>query len=444
MTAFPLCFVEVDCEFDGKSSKGIASDLLPPKWFKKDPAQDPDSELDELRSVIANACQSANKMEATSVFECWEHLYQEQAKWGKNQGHPSLLTHFGTSLLERAFIDAACRHQGTSFHEAVKTGLLGFDARRILSELTLENPAQGLPHRPLNQVFARHTVGLSDPLTDLDLTENERLDDGLPQTLEDCVKTYGLKHFKIKIGGDLESDKRRLLAISKVLDREAPNDFAFSLDGNEQFSDPLEFKEFWMILTQEKELKAFFKRLLFVEQPIHRTVAMNENVGETLRAWNNRPTIIIDESDGDLTSAFEAIQLGYDGTSHKNCKGTFKSIANYLMIKKRHQNKSVRPLILSGEDLCNQGPVSILQDLCVAATLGIQSVERNGHHYCAGLSAHPKSVQNQILKHHPDVYVPSKSNWPSLTITNGCISTQSINVAPFGVAFIPNVSDYHD
>ena len=31
MTAFPLCFVEIDCEIDGRSAPGIASDLLPPK-----------------------------------------------------------------------------------------------------------------------------------------------------------------------------------------------------------------------------------------------------------------------------------------------------------------------------------------------------------------------------------------------------------------------------
>jgi hypothetical protein len=34
-------------------------------------------------------------------------------------------------------------------------------------------------------------------------------------------------------------------------------------------------------------------------------------------------------------------------------------------------------LMMSGEDLCNTGPIALLQDLAVMAALGIESVERN-------------------------------------------------------------------
>ena len=59
---------------------------------------------------------------------------------------------------------------------------------------------------------------------------------------------------------------------------------------------------------------------------------------------------------------------------------------------------------MSGEDLANIGPVALLQDLAVVASLGVRSVERNGHHYFAGLSAFPRAVQQQILTHHGDLY----------------------------------------
>jgi hypothetical protein len=69
------------------------------------------------------------------------------------------------------------------------------------------------------------------------------------------------------------------------------------------------------------------------------------------------------------------------------------------------------------------------------AALGIRSVERNGHHYHAGLSQFPRSVQQQVLAHHPDLYAASADGWPALKITNGEINLQSINQAPFGVGF---------
>jgi hypothetical protein len=430
MTAFPLCFVELDCEIDGKQSKGIASDLLPPKWFKKDPNQDPASELEELRSVIQHACDLSMNREAPNIYDFWRQIYQEQTMWGQEQSLPSLLVHFGSSLIERALIDSLCRHLNTPFHLLLKDNHFGIQFEDLNPELEPKNLTEFFPKSPLNHVIARHTVGLADPLTDSDISDEERLNDGLPQSLEACTKSYGLKHFKIKICGDLKTDSQRLECISKVLNTNASPDFAFSLDGNEQFNDPSAFKDFWEELNSQGSLKSFFDRLLFVEQPLHREVALNENIGTSLLDWTDRPSIIIDESDGDLDSASKAIKLGYDGTSHKNCKGVFKSIANFLMIQKLNQHAPTRPLIQSGEDLCNQGPVSIMQDLCVAASLGIRSVERNGHHYCAGLSAHPASVQKEILKSHPDVYGPTKQGWPTLMIEKGCISTQSNSTIP--------------
>ena len=442
MTAFPLCFVELDCEVDGKRTKGMASDLLPPKWFKKDPNQDPASELDELRSVIQHACDLCMSRKAPTIYDCWKQIYQDQATWGLEQGLPSLLAHFGSSLIERALIDALCQHLNTTFHSALRDNRFGIRFEEMNNDLEIKYLTEFLPKSPLNHVIARHTVGLADPLTDAGISDEERLNDGLPQSLEACVAAYGLKHFKIKICGDLPTDVQRLESISKVLKSNASPDFAFSLDGNEQFKDPAAFKDFWEELNGQSSLKSLFGRLLFVEQPLHREVALNENIGESFTKWTNRPPIIIDESDGDLDSASHAIKLGYDGTSHKNCKGVFKSISNFLMIQKFNQHATTRPLIQSGEDLCNQGPVSIMQDLCVAASLGIQSVERNGHHYCAGLSAHPVSVQNEIIKHHPDVYGPTEQRWPTLIIEKGKISMQSINDSPFGIRFPLNLSDY--
>jgi hypothetical protein len=91
---------------------------------------------------------------------------------------------------------------------------------------------------------------------------------------------------------------------------------------------------------------------------------------------------------------------------------------------------------MSGEDLSNVGPVALLQDLAVCATLGIQSVERNSQHYFKGLSMHSPAVQEQVLTHHADLYRPHETgHFATLRISNGQIAVGSVVNAPFGVGF---------
>ncbi len=90
-----------------------------------------------------------------------------------------------------------------------------------------------------------------------------------------------------------------------------------------------------------------------------------------------------------------------------------------------------RKLILSGEDLANIGPVALLQDLVVMSVLGIQNVERNGHHYFPGLSVFPADVQQLTLAEHPDLY-HQHGRFPTLKIQKGKIDIASTLQAPFG------------
>ena len=87
--------------------------------------------------------------------------------------------------------------------------------------------------RPAPSIFARHTVGLVDALTQAE-TAGKRLDDGLPESLEEVIAAYGHRHFKLKVAGSLDADIDRLARISAVLDRLAEPYFT-TLDGNEQF-----------------------------------------------------------------------------------------------------------------------------------------------------------------------------------------------------------------
>ncbi len=41
-------------------------------------------------------------------------------------------------------------------------------------------------------------------------TPDDRVDDGLPQSLAASIRAYGLTHFKLKIDGDIDADIERL------------------------------------------------------------------------------------------------------------------------------------------------------------------------------------------------------------------------------------------
>src|SRR5581483_11336676 len=211
----------------------------------KDPAKPLHVETEEMLHVIEQALTHARGLHAATPFDAWRQLYVAQDDWSTRENLPPLLVHLGTSLVERAMLDGFCRARGRQFVSLLRDNQLGIHLGMIHPILAGRAPAELLPPQPLTTIVARHTVGLSDPLTDAEIPPGERLDDGLPQSLEACIRTYGLRHFKIKLSGQLDADRDRLQRIAALLERQAPADFAFSLDGNEQFREPIRFREAW-------------------------------------------------------------------------------------------------------------------------------------------------------------------------------------------------------
>ena len=433
MTDVPYAFLRLRVEIDGQAHNGYAADNLPPKWFTKIPETPLGEEMVEMLCVIEHARETAIGMEADSPFDLWLDLYEAQSDWGVSENLAPLLSGFGTSMVERSLIEATCRALGKPFAAAVADNDLGLSMDAIQVQMGATKPHEWLPAQPLGAIIARHTVGLADPLSPADIPDDERVSDALPQALTDCITTYGLRHFKIKVNGQSDTDLERLKALAKIITSLAPADFAFTLDGNEQFKSITDFQSFWQRIKDTDELRDFFSRLLFIEQPLHRDIALDESLYDQFQQWPDRPPVIIDESDATLESLNTALRLGYAGTSHKNCKGIFKGITNCCLIEKRAREGD--KVVMSGEDLCNVGPIALLQDLAVCATLGIESVERNGHHYHSGLSQFPQSMQEATLKHHADLYHQGSDAWPTLKIQEGRVSMESINKAPFGVGF---------
>ncbi len=421
------CFVRVRALVDGVACEGIAADGLAPKWFTKNPASTIEHDVAELKDMIAAACAMAvESATAPNVFIFWRRLHD--AARTRFAALPALLRAFGPSLIERALIDAFCRFAGQTVARAVRDNTLGIVLGEIHPELAGCAPGELLPAQPLRRIVLRHTVGLLDPLRAADATDGP--DDGLPVALEDCIRANGLTHFKIKLCGDGARDLERLSNAADVIQAQCA-DYAFTLDGNEQYHDVAHFRAAWDEIARAPQLAGFMQRLIFLEQPLHRDAALTADTAAALRAWDARPPMIIDESDSELDSLPAALAAGYTGASHKNCKGVFKGVANACLVAARGGRA-----LLSGEDLCNIGPVALTQDLAVMATLGVAHVERNGHHYFNGLSMFPQDVQEQVLDWHPDLYQRRTNGTVALRVRNGAMDTGSVIDAPFGTHFI--------
>lgn len=435
MSALPHLFVTVELSVDGQTVHGTASEGLAPKWFTKDPTTYYEQDLAEMLAVIQNASRIAENASSRPIlfFQWWQAMYEEQARWAGVKQVPPLLANLGVSLIERAVLDGLCKAAKTTLHSLLASDSLDIRLGDIREELKGISVAEVLAPMPLAHVAIRHTVGLGDPLRAREIPSEERLYDGLPQALDESIRSYGLLYFKIKVCGQPEIDLPRLREITAILTEQCGSQFHVTLDGNEQFQDLAAFREFYETLRAEKALAPLFQNLLLIEQPLHRAHALKDDVADALQGWQDGPGLIIDEADGSLNDLPRALDLGYLGTSHKNCKGITKGLANAALLKVR-ASRSTRPLILSGEDLANVGPVALLQDLAMMAALGVTHVERNGHHYFRGLSMHPQAVQSAVLQQHADLYRQDVSGYPTLDIRAGNIPLGSVNTAPFGCA----------
>lgn len=433
MTEVPHLFVQVGLTVNGKETTGLASEGLPPKWFTKNPTRTFEQELPEMLAVIGNAARLASGIAAQPVtfFELWRELYRQQEAWAKSQSLAPLLANLGVSLIERAVLDAFCRACQTPLHEVIRQNLMGLKLGAVYSQLGETEPVELLPPEPLASIQVRHTVGLTDPISPGDIVAEERVDDGLPQDLEACIRAYGLRAFKIKLSGKVEHDLARLNALSWVIFHHTGGDFLVTLDGNENFKTFAEFRDFWERLTRATDLADFLRHVVVVEQPVHRDNALSESADEILHDWPNRPPLIVDESEAALGDLPKALALGYVGASHKNCKGIVKGIANACLLEQERRLGGQK--VLTGEDLANLGPVALLQDLAMMALLGIGHVERNGHHYFRGLSLWPESWQEAVWRDHSDLYRQHEQGFAALRIAGGRLHLDSLNRAPFGI-----------
>ena len=300
LTECPQAFVRVRIESPAGSSQwGAAAELMAPKWFDKNLALSNEDNFDQLRKVLdlARTAYLADGSPATAFGHFARH-HDGHRKAAAAHGFNPLLASYGPALLDRAVLDAQCRTLGVSFYQAMAANLAGIGSDR--PEFAGLNIDRFLTQcSPAASIDARHTVGLLDAITANGLTQ--RVNDGLPETLEEVIQAYGHRYFKLKVSGQAAADLARLEAIAAVLDQRAEPYFV-SLDGNEQYQDTDGVAELVAGIRGCPALARLWDSILFIEQPIARTLALQTD----LRQARLGKPVIIDESDGELDTFVEA------------------------------------------------------------------------------------------------------------------------------------------
>lgn len=398
MTAAPLCMMRVLVETEsGQRGEGFSSDLLVPKWFEKNPDQSIEQDWLDLIESAKKAGQLATQSDAhESVFAKWRALYAKRVETADKEATDLLVRGHGVSLVERAMMDAACRLAGIGFFDAIKADLFSFRPGEIDPSLAAWSIADSISSAPTTSVHVRHTVGLVDAIVASDV--QSRVNDGLPESLEEDIERYGLTRFKIKLSGDEERDIDRLGRIAALLSVRSPN-AEVTIDGNEQFASIEQLASVFEKLRMAPSTRELLKRVQYVEQPLPRGVTFDAVANAAMGDFARFGPCIIDEADVDLDALPRAVDLGYRGISVKNCKGVFRALVN----RGRCDVSGCR-LFQSGEDLTNLPTVALQQDLATMSTLGLTNIERNGHHYFYGLDHLPAQEQESALAAHPDLY----------------------------------------
>ena len=428
LTAAPQAFVRVRIRLeDGREGWGAGAEILAPKWFDKNLALSNEDNFAQLRLALALARDAYLDGTARNAFGHFAAHYREVIVAGAKHALNPLVACFGPAQLDRAILDALCRLHRMSFYAAVQGNFAGIAPARVAPDLDGFDMEAFLARlQPAEHIDARHTVGLVDAIAG----HPRQVNDGLPESLAEVVAAYGHTWFKLKVGGNVDEDVRRLTEIAAVLDASG-RDYRVSLDGNEQYDDLDALRALLARMQAAPKLARLVAAIAFIEQPINRKHALDRDVSAVARTT----PVIVDESDADLESFPRAKALGYSGVSSKMCKGLYKSILNAARCA--HWTTPGERYFMTAEDLTTQAGLAVQQDLALVNLLGMTHVERNGHHYVNGMADLPAAEQDAFLAAHPDLYERTHGA-VRLRIRDGRLGIASLGCVGFAAGAEPD------
>ena len=325
---------------------------------------------------------------------------------------PDLAIALAVSPLDIALHDAYGRlHSKSSFdcftHEHVGTDLSHFLGEEFLGK----DFSEIIAPKTAPTLFLYHLVGSLDPLSKDDL--NRKIDDGLPETLEDWIRSQQLSHLKIKLTGkELDADVGRVVEIDRIASRAFPTkQFSYSLDFNEACENEdyvIDFLERLERLNREAVPK-----IHYIEQPMGRDLRLRKEV--TMHRVSRLKPVVIDESLTDLEMLRFAKQQGYSGVAVKACKGISDSILLSAAAKQWGMKIYVQDLTcIGGSFMASASLASRIQ--------GVTAVEGNGRQYCPAGNKDWESLYRPMFK-----------------ILGGVVPTELLNGVGMGFSWPRNI-----
>jgi L-alanine-DL-glutamate epimerase-like enolase superfamily enzyme len=271
---------------------------------------------------------------------------------------PKLCTLVVASAFDAALHDAYGKAFGLSCYKTYGRSFMTRDLSHDLGpDFKGEYIDRYVPAAPKPRIFVFHSVGASDPLEAADVST--RLDDGLPNTLEEWIPRDGLLRFKIKLnGGDLAADFERVVRIDRVVRRAQAargiTDWKYSLDFNEGCPNVAYLLEF--LRRVREATPSGFDRILYIEQPTARDLK-KDRANVMHEAARLRP-VVIDESLTDLEALLLAREMGYSGVALKACKGQSQAMLMAAAARKFGMFLCVQDLTCPGAALIHSAGIA--------------------------------------------------------------------------------------
>jgi L-alanine-DL-glutamate epimerase-like enolase superfamily enzyme len=330
----------------------------------------------ELRAVTA-ACQEHGH--PVDLFRSLEPEYLRVAKeLSATRKLPVPIPKLCTLVVASAFDAAIHDAYGKAFRvSCYDTYGPRFMTRDLSSDLGPHFAGEYLdryvPSTPRGRMPVFHSIGASDALEAADV--RVRIDDGLPNTLEEWIARDGLIRFKIKLnGGDLAADFDRVVHIDKVITRaqalRGASDWKYSLDFNEGCPNVGYLMEF--LSRIHEATPAGFDRIVYIEQPTARDLQRDR--ANVMHAAARLRPVVIDESLTDLEALLLAREMGYTGVALKACKGQTQAMLMAAAAQKYGMFVCVQDLTCPG--------ASLIQSAGIAARVpGNAGIEANARQF---------------------------------------------------------------
>ena len=349
----------------GKEAWGFGSMTLGNAWAF--PAASQDAGLGAMKALAADLRSlTADCDEAGHPIDLFRALEPEYLRAAADVSRaralpvpiPKLCTLVVASPFDAAIHDAYGKAFGVSCYETYGPRFMSRDLSHDLGpEFKGEYLDRYVPAVPRPRMPVFHSVGASDPLEAADV--RTRIDDGLPNTLEEWIPRDGLVRFKMKLnGGNLAADVERIIRIDRVVNRalsaRGVTDWKYLLDFNEGCPNVAYLLE--CLRRVREATPSGFERILYIEQPTGRDL-QKDRANVMHEAARLRP-VVIDESLTDLETLLLGREMGYTGVALKACKGQSHAMLMAAAAQKFGMFLCVQDLTCPGASLIHSAGIA--------------------------------------------------------------------------------------